>query len=147
MMGTGMSCASLERSQGSYPRLKLIRPETPPLEMPKRLLTSMPPILKTPRINRSCTMTLSLLRLRLLKSEQVRILRYSAPGGHGYTAEDANNINDILRGMSSEIIGTSNELNGPDRVSNAVFLQSKYYQSASETVAAAFSYPDHPKIL
>ena len=55
-------------------------------------------------------------------SEQVRILRYSAPGGHGYTAEDANNINDILRGMSSEIIGTSNELNGPDRVSNVCFF-------------------------
>ena len=71
-------------------------------------------------------------------SEQARILRYSAPGGHGYTAEDANNINDMLRGITSEIIGTSNKLNGPDRVANGVLLQSKYYRSASETVAAAF---------
>ena len=70
--------------------------------------------------------------------EQARILRYSAPTGHGFAAEDANNINDILRGMSSKVIGTSNELNGPDRVANGVFLQSKYYRSASATVAAAF---------
>ena len=70
--------------------------------------------------------------------EQARILRYSTPTGHGFAAEDANNINDILRGMSSKVIGTSNELNGPDRVANGVFLQSKYYRSASETVAAAF---------
>ena len=71
-------------------------------------------------------------------SEQARILRYSTSTGHGFAAEDANNINDILRGKIAEVIGTSNELNGPDRVSNGVFLQSKYYQSASETVAAAF---------
>ena len=70
--------------------------------------------------------------------EQPRILRYSVPSGHGLTAEDANNLNDLFRGMTSEVIGISNELNGPDRVVNGVFLQSKYYQSASKTVAAAF---------
>ena len=70
--------------------------------------------------------------------EQTQILRYPLPGGHGLAAEDANNINDILRGITAEVIGASNELNGPDRVVNGVFLQSKYYQSASKTVAAAF---------
>lgn len=70
--------------------------------------------------------------------EQTQISKYRSPSGHGFAAEDANNINDILRGMSSEVIGTSNELNGPDRGVNGVYLQSKYYQSASETVAAAF---------
>ena len=70
--------------------------------------------------------------------EQPQILRYSAPGGFGFAAEDANNLNDLFRGMTSEVIGTSNELNGPDRVVNGMFLQSKYYQSASKTVAAAF---------
>ena len=70
--------------------------------------------------------------------EQTRILRYSSPGGLGFAAEDANNLNDILQGKIAEVIGTSNELNGPDRVVNGVFLQSKYYQSASQTVAAAF---------
>ena len=70
--------------------------------------------------------------------EQTQISMYPSPSGHGFAAEDANNINDILRGITAEVIGTSNELNGPDRVINGVFLQSKYYQSASKTVAAAF---------
>ena len=71
-------------------------------------------------------------------SEQTQILRYSSPSGYGFAAEDANNLNDKLQGKIAEVIGTSNELNGPDRVVNGVFLQSKYYQSASKTVAAAF---------
>ena len=71
-------------------------------------------------------------------SGQTQISMYPSPSGHGFAAEDANNINDILRGITAEVIGTSNELNGPDRVVNGVFLQSKYYQSASQTVAAAF---------
>ena len=71
-------------------------------------------------------------------SEQTQILRYSSPSGYGFAAEDANNLNDKLQGKIAEVIGTSNELNGPDRVVNGVFLQSKYYQSASKTVAATF---------
>ena len=71
-------------------------------------------------------------------SEQTQILMYRFPGGQGLAAEDANNLNDKLQGKIAEVIGTSNELNGPDRVVNGVFLQSKYYQSASKTVAAAF---------
>ena len=70
--------------------------------------------------------------------EQTQILMRSGPGVHSLLAERANNVNDTLRGLQAEIIGTSNELNGPDRVVNGVFLQSKYYQSASQTVAAAF---------
>ena len=70
--------------------------------------------------------------------EQKRILRFPLPGGHGFAAEDANNLNDKLRGKIAEVIGISNELNGPDRVVDGVFVQSKYYRSASETIAAAF---------
>ena len=70
--------------------------------------------------------------------EQTRILRYPSPSGQGLAAEDANNLNDKLQGKIAEVIGISNELNGPDRVVNGVLLQSKYYQSASKTVAAAF---------
>ena len=39
---------------------------------------------------------------------------------------------------NSEVIGISNELNGPDRVVDGVFVQSKYFRRASETVDAAF---------
>ena len=71
-------------------------------------------------------------------SGQTQILMSSGPGVHGFLAEYANDVDDTLRGLPSEVIGSSNELNGPDRVVNGVFLQSKYYQSASKTVAAAF---------
>ena len=70
--------------------------------------------------------------------EQTQILRYPLPGGHGFAAEDANNLNDKLRGKIAEVIGISNELNGPDRVVDGVFVQSKYFQNARDTVAAAF---------
>ena len=70
--------------------------------------------------------------------EQTQISRYPSPGGHGFAAEDANNLNDKLRGKITEVIGISNELNGPDRVVNGVFVQSKYYRRAYDTVAAAF---------
>ncbi len=70
--------------------------------------------------------------------EQTQIPRYRSPGGHGYAAEDANNLNDLFQGKTAKVIGISNELNGADRVVNGVFFQSKYYQSASKTVAAAF---------
>ncbi len=70
--------------------------------------------------------------------EQTQINKYRSTGGLGYAAEDANNLNDLFQGKKSEIIGISNELNGPDRVVNGELLQSKYYQSASKTVAAAF---------
>ena len=71
--------------------------------------------------------------------EQTQISKYSSQGGHGFAAEDANNLNDKLRGKITEVIGTSNELNGPDRFVDGVFVQSKYFRSASETVAAAFN--------
>ena len=70
--------------------------------------------------------------------EQTQISKYSATNGFGFAAEDANNLNDKLRGKIAEVIGMSNELNGPDRVVDGVFVQSKYYRSASETIAAAF---------
>ena len=70
--------------------------------------------------------------------EQTQISMYPLPNGHGFAAEDANNLNDKLRGKIAEVIGISNELNGPDRVVDGVFVQSKYFRRASETVAAAF---------
>ena len=63
--------------------------------------------------------------------EQTQISKYSSRGGHGFAAEDANNLHDKLRGKIAEVIGISNELNGPDRVVNGVFVQSKYFQSAA----------------
>lgn len=70
--------------------------------------------------------------------EKTQISKYHTKGGHGFVAEDANNFADQLRGKKAEVVGKSNELNGADRVVNGTSIQSKYFQNASETIAAAF---------
>ncbi len=70
--------------------------------------------------------------------EKTQITRYHTRGGHGFAAEDANNFADTIRGKSAEVVGVSCELNGADRVVDGLRVQSKYFQSAPETVAAAF---------
>ena len=67
-----------------------------------------------------------------------QIPKYHGKGGHGFAAEDANNISDRLRGRNATVVGKSNELNGPDRIVDGVKVQSKYYKTASETIASAF---------
>ena len=70
--------------------------------------------------------------------EKTQISKYHTKGGHGFAAEDANNLADTLRGKTAQVVGTSNESNGADRTVNGIRLQSKYFQSASGTVEAAF---------
>ena len=69
---------------------------------------------------------------------KTQIPKYHSKGGHGFAAEDANNLADRLRGRKARVVGTSNDLNGPDRIVNGVKVQSKYCQTASETVRSAF---------
>lgn len=57
---------------------------------------------------------------------------------HGYAAEDANALNDVLHFKKVEKTGLSNELNGPDRIVDGQGIQVKYYSSAKESVGAAF---------
>lgn len=70
--------------------------------------------------------------------EKTQIPKYHSKGGHGFAAEDANNFADRIRGKRAEIVGTSNELNGADRIVDGVSVQSKYFQTATKTVADAF---------
>ena len=70
--------------------------------------------------------------------EKTQISKYYTKGGHGFAAEDANDLADRIRGKRAEIVGTSNEFNGADRIVDGVRVQSKYFQTAPETVAAAF---------
>ncbi len=89
------------------------------------------------KVKRSADNALS-ASLAAQELEKIQISRYHTKGGHGFAAEDANNLNDRFSGKKSKVVGTSNEKNGPDRVVDGVRVQSKYCQSASETVAAAF---------
>ena len=71
--------------------------------------------------------------------EKTQITKYHTKGGHGFAAEDANNLADRLKGKHARIVGMSNEKNGADRLVDGIQVQSKYFQSAAETVAAAFN--------
>lgn len=70
--------------------------------------------------------------------EQTQIGRYHTKGGHGFAAEDANAFADRVRFKKVEVTGTSHEANGSDRIVDGVPIQTKYFQTASSTIEAAF---------
>ena len=70
--------------------------------------------------------------------ERTQIAKYHTKGGHGFAAEDANNLADRLRGRNAEVVGKANELNGADRLVDGVLVQSKYCKTASDTMRSAF---------
>lgn len=70
--------------------------------------------------------------------ENTQWTKYKTKTGHGFSAEDANALNDILKGKKVEKVGLSNEKNGADRIVNNQPIQTKYYKTASGTVESAF---------
>jgi hypothetical protein len=58
--------------------------------------------------------------------------------GHGFAAEDANNLVDLLSGHNVEMPGRSNSKNGADRVVDGTPIQTKYCQNAHDSIVAAF---------
>lgn len=70
--------------------------------------------------------------------ERSQIAKYYTKAGHGFSAEDANAFSDQVRMREVEITGTSNELFGPDRIVDGIKIQTKYYNTAKDTVNAAF---------
>lgn len=70
--------------------------------------------------------------------ELSQIGKYHTKGGHGFAAEDANHFVDLLRGRAAQVVGVTNEANGADRLVSGVLIQSKYFSSATQTIAAAF---------
>ena len=70
--------------------------------------------------------------------KNIQWTKYRTPQSHGFAAEDANAYNERLRGKHVEQIGRSNEKNGADRITDGQYIQTKYYQSAKGSVAAAF---------
>lgn len=70
--------------------------------------------------------------------QQTQIGKYHTRCGSGFTAEDANALHDLWSGRSVEQVGTSNTLNGPDRICAGVAVQTKYCASAAASLKAAF---------
>ena len=69
---------------------------------------------------------------------QTHMDKFHALQGHGFAAEQANHLYDILTGQNAVIIGGDNAKNGADRLVNGIKIQTKYCQDASSSVAAAF---------
>lgn len=66
------------------------------------------------------------------------MVRIHGKQGHGFAAEQGNDLIDNLRGVDSKVVGNDNKKNGPDRMVNGQYIQTKYYQTASQSVAAGF---------
>lgn len=58
---------------------------------------------------------------------------------HGWAAEDANAMADILRGKRVRMVGRNNYFDGADRIVNGVEIQTKYCRTAGDSVGAAFN--------
>lgn len=58
--------------------------------------------------------------------------------GHGFSAEDYNNISDLLHGCSVKAAGRDNSTDGADRIVNGQQIQVKYCATPRATVNAAF---------
>ena len=64
--------------------------------------------------------------------------KYHSKQGHGFAAEDANTMWDRWHGKSVNKVGLDNSLNGADRISDGVKIQTKYCADAGKSVGAAF---------
>lgn len=69
--------------------------------------------------------------------------KFTAAQGHGFAAERANNLSDVLHGEKAVVIGDNNAKNGADRKiinrdGTTTYIQDKYYSTASGSVNAAF---------
>lgn len=58
--------------------------------------------------------------------------------GHGFAAENANNMIDRLKGKDASVIGGDNAKNGADRIVDGELIQTKYYGTAARSVGAGF---------
>lgn len=67
-----------------------------------------------------------------------KLLRFNSRQGHGYAAEQGNNLYDTINGRNAEILGDDNAKNGPDRIVDGQLIQTKYCQNANASVNSGF---------
>lgn len=64
--------------------------------------------------------------------------KFNTPRGHGFAAERANHICDVLTGKNAKIVGDDNAKFGADRIVNNINIQSKYCESGSKCIQECF---------
>ena len=62
----------------------------------------------------------------------------NTPAGHGEMAEEAITLADRFLGYDAKVVGRDNAKDGPDRIVNDAFIQTKYYNSARGSLEACF---------
>ena len=72
------------------------------------------------------------------KIEDTQWMKYKHKTGHGFAAEDVNAQIDRWHGRKVDCIGRNNAPNGADRIVNGQQIQTKYCQTANNTVKSAF---------
>ncbi len=73
-----------------------------------------------------------------VSAPQTQFDKFDSPQGHGFAAEQANNLYDILTGKKATVIGGDNAKDGADRLVNGIYIQTKYCQTATDSVQNAF---------
>ena len=63
---------------------------------------------------------------------------FRAERGHGFAAEKANHLADVLSGRKADLVGGDNRLDGPDRMVNGLAIQTKYCRSGSKCIESCF---------
>lgn len=72
------------------------------------------------------------------KIEDTQWMKYKHKSGHGFAAEDVNAQIDRWHGRKVDCVGRNNAPNGADRIVNGQPIQTKYCQTANNTVKSAF---------
>ena len=62
----------------------------------------------------------------------------NAERGHGFAAEKANHLRDVMAGRNAKLVGGDNAKNGADRLVDGVQIQSKYCNSGSKCIQECF---------
>lgn len=63
---------------------------------------------------------------------------FGATRGHGFAAEKANHLKDVLTGKDAKIVGGDNVKNGADRLVDGVYIQTKYCSTGSKCISECF---------
>lgn len=67
-----------------------------------------------------------------------RLNRFNSQQGHGFAAEQGNDLWDRMVGNEAKILGDDNAKNGADRLVNGKLIQTKYCQNARASIDAGF---------
>ena len=65
-------------------------------------------------------------------------IKFGGSRGHGFAAEGANHLKDVVLGKEAKLVGDNHVPNGPDRIVDGVEIQSKYCKTGSRCIEECF---------